>query len=341
MRLPGISWKKETQPILKTPLSPAFSLESTRCRQALPLARFFSVIPPAFYLHTMQKPEPPQDVLSDDWFTYKLAPDGDVEDGCHPDEAHALKDYLRLKTTATEAAKAITRPLLTCDDPREDLVRLWSLLMDALIELPAEHMEPLIALLAAIEDLPEPDFSAVQDDKQPKEKLWKGLAGFGHLWADSYQSGSWRATASNLEGDERKAYADEHIQKAQAEARLIAAGLAGIGIGWAYEAVADALESSNALLDMEIPAAAQWLEHCGQRLRQGAARGETSWALKPRISHASTTPQRDLWEAKSDGVMNEKRWEAWQERLQALQGERGLVGDAAKRGLQAMEALDV
>jgi len=318
-----------------------FTLDCTRCHHPFLSSRRSSATLNPASAHTMQKPEPPQDVMADDWFAYKLAPDGDVEDGCHPDEAQALKDYLRRKTTAPDAARAITRPLVTCDDPREDLVRLWALLMDAFVELPSEHMERLIALVAAIEALPEPDFRAVDADKQPQEKLWKGLAGFGHLWADSYQSGSWRAFASNLVGEERKAYGDEHIQKAQAEARLIAAGLAGIEIDWAYEAVADALESSNALLDMEIPAAAQWLQHCGQRLRQGAAKGEKSWALEPRISNASCTPSRDLWEARSDGVMNGKRWETWQERLRTLQGEGGRVGEAAKRGLQAMEAVGV
>lgn len=289
----------------------------------------------------MQKPEPPQDIMSDDWFMYKLAPDGDVEDGCHPDEAQAIKDYLRLKTTATEAARAVTRPLVTSDDPREDLVRLWSILMDALVELPSDHMERLITLVAAIEALPEPDFGAVEENKRPMEKLWQGLAGFGHLWADCYQSGSWRAFARDLMGEERKAYGDEHIQKAQAEARLTAAGLAGIEIDWGYEAVADALESSNALLDMDIPAAAEWLEHCGQRFRHGAARGEKSWALQPRQSNALCTPSRDLWTARSDGIMNVERWEAWQRRLTALQSEGGVVGDAAKRGLKAMAAVNV
>ncbi len=33
--------------------------------------------------------------MSDAWFSNKLAPDGDVEDACHPDEAEALKKCLR------------------------------------------------------------------------------------------------------------------------------------------------------------------------------------------------------------------------------------------------------
>ncbi|CBX97069.1 hypothetical protein LEMA_P102000.1 [Plenodomus lingam JN3] len=271
-----------------------------------------------------------------------LVLNGDVEDGCHPDEAQALKDYLRNKTTTVEAAQAITRPLVTSSDPREDLVRLWSILMDALVELPSEHTDHLIALVSAIEDLPEPDFSTIEGSKQPREKLWRGLPGFGHLWADCYQSSSWRATVVDLEGEKRKAFLDEHIKKAQVEARLVASGLAGIEIDWAYEVIADALESSNALLDFEIPAAAEWLECCAQRLRQGAAMGKPSWALKPRISEATCTSSRDLLEARSEGVMSLKRWKAWQERLMKLQEDEGEeeVTEAARRALEAMRKAD-
>lgn len=290
----------------------------------------------------MEKPDSPQDIMSDDWFTDKLAPDGDVEDGCHPDEAQALKDYLRHQATAVEAAQAITRPFVTASNPREDVVRLWSILMDALVELPSEHTDRLIALVSAVENLPEPDFSAVEESKRPTEKLWKGLPGFGHLWADCYQSSSWRATIADLEGEQGKALLDERIKTAGVEARLVASGLAGIEIDWAYEVVADALESSNALIECEVPAAAEWLVCCGPRLRQGAARDETSWALKPRESKAACTSSRDLWKARWDGVMSLERWQAWQARLVELQegAREGKVKEAASRALEAMRKAD-
>ncbi|KAF2855224.1 hypothetical protein T440DRAFT_464511 [Plenodomus tracheiphilus IPT5] len=296
----------------------------------------------SIYSFEMQKPESPQDIMSDDWFTYKIAPDGDVIDGCHPDEAQALKDYLRHETTTAEAALAIIRPLVTASNPRGDLVRLWSILMDALVELPSEDTDRLIALVSVIENLPEPDFSAVEESKRPTEKLWKGLPGFGHLWADCHQWGSWRQTAVDLESEKRKLYRDEHIKKAEVEARLVASGLAGIEIDWAYEVIADALESSNALFDFEVPATAEWLVCCGRRLRQGAVRGETSWALKPRLSVVLWTSSRDLWQAHLDKVMSLKRWEAWRERLEELQseGEDRVIRDAADRALKAMREAD-
>lgn len=274
--------------------------------------------------------------MSDDWFSSKLAPDGAVEDGCHPQEAQAMKDYLHQKETAAEAAEAITRPVVNADNPREDLARLWAFLMDCLVELPAKHTEPLIELLKEIENLPEPDFKVIDESKRPSEKLWRGLTGFGHLWADSYQSGSWRKAAATVSGAARDALRDEHSRKAEIEARLVKAGVGGIPIDWGYEVVADALESSNALLDFEVPAAAQWLIICGQRFRKGVEGGEESWGLKPHVTASSTTPSRDLWKASSDQAMSVDRWFAWERRLRVLQGGQEVVKDAATTAIDVM-----
>lgn len=275
--------------------------------------------------------------MSDEWFSSKLAPDGDVEDGCHPEEAQAMKCYLRQETTASEAAQAVTHPIVTADNPREDLSRLWGFLMDSLLELSAEHTGSLLELLKAIENLSEPDFTAIDESQRPCEKLWRGLPGFGNLWSDSYQSGSWRRAAAATNGPARGALRERHVRKAEIEARLATAGLGGIPIDWGYEVVADALESSNALLDFEVPAAARWVVICGQRFRQGAENGEESWALKPHVTTSSMTPSRDLWETSSDQVMSLGRWSWWERRLRELQqGNQGVVQEAAATALDAM-----
>ena len=62
--------------------------------------------------------------MSDDWFAWNIAPDGDIEDGCYPQEAQALKDYLGQDTTSTDAVQAITRPIATATNPKEHLHRL-------------------------------------------------------------------------------------------------------------------------------------------------------------------------------------------------------------------------
>ncbi|KAI0885809.1 uncharacterized protein GGS22DRAFT_162058 [Annulohypoxylon maeteangense] len=204
--------------------------------------------------------------MLDAWFSNKLAPDGDVKDGCHPDEAEALKKYLRHEITAEEAAHAISRPIENSSNPGEDLPRLWDLLIDALLELPLDNTKRLITLIQTIENLPEPDMTAVEEGKRPAHgKLWRGLPGFGHLYADIHQSTDWREEALEAEATERRRLREYHIRKAKIEAQLVAEGLAGIPIDWGYETVTDALERKDALLDVEIPAAAEWLSIAGAR----------------------------------------------------------------------------
>lgn len=276
----------------------------------------------------------------EEWLAFQLAPDGDVEDGCHPDEAQALKDYLRNKTTASEAAEAITHPVRTADYSEDDLSRLWGFLDIALVELPKDHLSKMIELLQAIEKLPEPDSTAVGDDsKPPREKIWKGLTGFGHMWFDAYQNGCWIENAIKTEGSERDTLRNEYERRALVEATLVKKGIGNFNLDEGYERIADALESSNATLDFRIPAAAIWLRTCGRLFSQDAKHGVTSWGLK-RNSRGSNDPSRDLWKAPQDGVMNEERWLAWKQRLEDLKAEEGIVGQAAKSALDAMSVME-
>lgn len=250
--------------------------------------------------------------MSDDWFSSKLAP----EQENHPEEVGVLKNYLRQKTTATEAAGNITRPVVTSETPEDDLSRLQVLLLDALVDLP-DHTEPLLALLQAIEVLPEPDFTAVAPNKQPQEKLWRGLPYFANRWYDiGYRSGSWKMDAEKTSGSEHDTLRDEHVRRAEVEARLVMAGLAGIPIGWGYEVIEDAL-GGDALLDFEVPAAAEWFAVCGKRFRQGAGKGERTYALK-------------------DEGMSLERWALWEARLRELQAQSGVVRRAATKALDAI-----
>jgi hypothetical protein len=250
--------------------------------------------------------------MSDDWFSSKLAP----EQENHPEEVGAIKDYLRQKITATEAAQTITRPVVTSECPKEDICRLHVLLLDALVELP-HYTEPLLALVQAIENLPEPDFTAVQPDKRPHEKLWKGLPNFGHQWYDiCYRSGSWKMDAEKTSGPKRDALRDEHIRRAEVEARLVMADLAGIPIDWGYEVIDSAL-SRDSLLDFELPAAAEWLAICGKRIRQGAEEGEETYVVK-------------------DGKMSLKQWSVWEAQLRELQVESEVVQRAVTKALDAI-----
>ncbi|KAI2605318.1 uncharacterized protein GGS25DRAFT_534242 [Hypoxylon fragiforme] len=263
--------------------------------------------------------------MSDAWFAEKLAPDGDIEDGVHPSSAEALKQYLRGGASAPAAARAITRPVSRSRTPNDELARLWGFLVDALVELPAENVAPLVALLQAIEDLPEPAHGRL---------CWRGLPGFGHSYADTHQRSGWRAHARRAVGaaarGELRGY---HARKAEVEARLVVAGLAGLDISWGYETVGDALERSDAVLDVEVPAAARWFDIAGPRIREGVGRGEESWALRRR--------GRDLWRGGEE--LGGERYAFWRRRLEEVQGREGEQEDddatkrAAGEALRCME----
>ena len=114
--------------------------------------------------------------MSDAWFTQHIAPDGNAESGgCHPQEAAALKNYLRSKTmTAQEAARAITAAIKPESDPIKEFKRLWPLLIDALKDL-YDKRTKIIQLLQAIQTLP----STGDID-------WNDLHFFSHLWCSRW-----------------------------------------------------------------------------------------------------------------------------------------------------------
>ena len=265
--------------------------------------------------------------MSDDWFAWHIAPDGDIEDGCHPQEAQALKEYLRQDTTPTDAAQAITRPIATATNPREHLYRLWGLPIDALLELPQDHTDALLALLQAIQDLPNPASLL----NAAHEGVWKHLLGFGNLWSDLYLTYTWCANFPSPSDLNRATFRDEHIRRANVVACLFKADLAGIPLDRGYEVVADALESRNAVLDFGIPAAAEWFVVCGKRFMEGARREERRWAL----TGSCNGLLRDMWRVSQDDVMDLGRWEFWKERLRKVQKEGVAVGSVG-RALVAM-----
>jgi hypothetical protein len=59
-----------------------------------------------------------------------IAPHGDVEAGCHIDLAKALKYYLRQNIKVNKTVEAITRPVVTIEDPKDDISRVHVLPLD-------------------------------------------------------------------------------------------------------------------------------------------------------------------------------------------------------------------
>lgn len=267
--------------------------------------------------------------MSDAWFNEKIAPDGVADDGCHPDEAQALKDYYHKKTSAKEAAQAITRPIEESKDPGANLYRLWALLKDALVELPATQIPALIQLLDAIQQLPEPDLTGRRTENTPADGfLWRKLPGFGHMWADEHKRDDWRRTLAAGDPANRADRRAEHVKKAKIEARLAVVDVGGIPLDWGYDCIADALERREAVLDFEIPAAAEWIAIAGKRLHAGAVDGEESWALERR---------RDF--GKEGKAMSLERWSFWEKRMEELLQQSEATRDAAKAAVRDMKVL--
>ncbi|KAL8729396.1 MAG: hypothetical protein Q9166_004789, partial [cf. Caloplaca sp. 2 TL-2023] len=270
-------------------------------------------------------------LMSDKWFQEQIAPDGLEEDGCHPDEAQALKDYYHQRTGASEAAYAITRPIENSENPGGYLYRLWNLLIDALMQLPETQVPALIQLLDAIQTLPEPDLTGrITQDTPVGGYLWRGLPGFGHMWADEHKRDDWRRTLAAEKSASRADMRAAHVRKAGIEARLAVAGIGGIPLHWGYDCIADALERRDAgvVMDFEIPAAAEWITVAERQLYAGAVNGSKSWALEKR---------RDF--GKEAAGMNVERWLFWEERLNELQRRAEAVVGAAEAADQVMKSI--
>lgn len=271
--------------------------------------------------------------MSDAWFASKIAPNGDTNDnegGCNPQEARALKAYLRHSSTPIEAARAISRPVSNAANPKAELHHLWGLIQDAFIELPHNNVALLIALMQAIENLPNP--AAVPNESgHPDDGFWRESPGFGNLWADMHPRYCFRANVDGSMGERRELMRIDHVRQAHVEAQLVHAGLAGLTIHWGYEVIADALESSNAILDFEVPAAVEWLVVCRKRFVEGAVRKQQSWALQRK-----SEPLRDLWRPVDDTVMTTERLKFWKDRLRELQVKMELVRDV-RRAFEAIE----
>lgn len=271
--------------------------------------------------------------MSDTWFTDRTAPESDKDDGCHPQEAEVLKKYLRGNiATASEAARAITLPIENESDPIVDVPRLWGLLIDALTDLPASRQK-VIQLLEAITELPPPSQAGEKGPKQLQfQALWRELLGFGHLWADLYHTDRWRRLVKTCSPAERVGFRREIQTTAAVEAQLVLAHLGDIPLAWGHDCICDALEKSDAVVDVEVPAAAEWLKVVGKRIYGEIPEAETNYAL---------ASWRDLW--KAGEKMSEERWKFWKERLRVIAQTEGLgqgTRDAANVATEAMEAAE-
>ncbi|CAF9925895.1 MAG: hypothetical protein ALECFALPRED_003246 [Alectoria fallacina] len=271
--------------------------------------------------------------MSEAWFTWHLAPDGDPEDGCDPQEAAALKDYIHSTTITPETtARAIT--LAVTNEPKtvrkgqssDNLYRLWSLSIDALTDLP-EHRPKIIRLVQAIQTLPAS--YRKEGEAQEKQLRWADLPNFGSLWSDSKVSNNWRSNVRKWAPEQREGIRQDYIKQASIDAQLVVAAVSGISISWGLGCICDALERSDAVPDFEVPAAKEWLENTSDRIFEESDREMTGYLR-----------ERDLWRQEEGG--RKQRWDFWKGRLQSMaeSEELGLeTRQAAKKAVEAMKAV--
>lgn len=268
--------------------------------------------------------------MSDDWFASKVAPETDKDDGCHADEAKALKNYLDGKTNADQAARAITLPVEAESDPGYNPSRLWALLIDAMTELPSSAESKVIKLLQAIQSLPPADLTGKETANIEDGKvLWSDLPGFGHLWVDlDWQD--WRRMVDESSPLQRNELRANRRKRASVEAQLVVERIDAITLAWGHDCICDALERSNAVLDIEVPATVEWFAIAAKRIWDEIP--AENWAL---------ARERDLW--KEGKKMTLERWSFWKERLAWVSEAKELdegTRDAARRTITAMTAVE-
>lgn len=232
-------------------------------------------------------------------------PDGSPTDGAHPVSVQVLKEYLQGDVSATAAAFRITRPVISSENYDEHLAVLWNFLIDALMELSHSQMLQVLDLLQAIEDMREPVLPVGVN-----HPLWQHLPYLMTLWSDELRKGAWRDYVHTRTPVHQPTWLLQRVRTAQVEASLVVRGLGWTPLWWGLADICDALESSEAILDIELPSIAEWFAIAGTQISHSAtSRDEV---------HA-TGVTRDLWSnPRGSGNITSERWFFWERRVEEL-----------------------
>jgi hypothetical protein len=287
--------------------------------------------------------------MTDAWFGNAIMPDGLPIDGCRPEEAQALKSYLRDEITVDQACVQITLPTTTCSEPGDPLLYLWGLLRDAMLEIPGCQRK-IVDLLLRIQQLPDVKIEETQHIwalSNKEEVLWRDLPGFGNSWYD----GNWWIYQSNWRRD--AAYATPELKamatnQAIAEANMARFGLMGDDVGVGFDGLArlaDTLEDDQADLEIEVLMVREWVIHAGDLLRgMCVAASQTSKSVNVSEHEAQaarrmrdTNHERGAWLGARGPSL--ERWKFWKDRLRRIEEDldiKELIREAARSAIDAM-----
>ncbi|SMR53991.1 unnamed protein product [Zymoseptoria tritici ST99CH_1A5] len=244
------------------------------------------------------------------WFDERIASTASAlaaGDGCHPDEAEALAQYLSGSITTDEAAINITAPILAEADPPQECYRLWGLLCDALVELSEEECQKTIDLLLAIRNLPSSSTALV----------WSQLPGFASMWDTLHRlhlqgRDGWEAEVETLTESRRSKLREHFTAIGSAEAKLFVNGL--VGAEWGFK-VLDLLSSKRPGLDIFLSEIHAWLKIAGDKLRAAAKVEDKDCNTEWQVGEVATT----------------KHWASWKEDFSRLGREGSGISEEGRR----------
>lgn len=197
------------------------------------------------------------------WINEQVAPTLEamrIGDGCHKDEGKSLNGYLEGSLTPSEAAVAITGPVLQDPNPPQVLYRLMGLLCGAMVNL-SDDLEKLIDLIASIQQLP-----------PTAQVKWCELPGFHSMWADLYRLhfhglSGWERLEAPIRNASEAGVREENSAAAAAEARMYVRGIGGIPPDWGYKTIS-LICWERPRLESHIIAMHCWLVLGGTKLKQ-------------------------------------------------------------------------
>lgn len=245
------------------------------------------------------------------WFESKAAPTAEAVaagDGCHPDEAQALADYLNGAVSIHEAAKRITSPILAEADPPQETYRLWGLLCEALVELNDEERHKTLDLLSAIQSLPSSSALA-----------WSRLTGFASMWDTLYRlhlhgPDGWEGELETLSDDRKSRLRRFFSSVGTAEAEMFVRGFSTVvEADWGFK-VLNLACSERRGVEIFLNEIYAWLKVAGFKLQ-----GD----LKPEHQGES-----DEW--KTGNTTTTKHWLRWEKALSDLSKQDGKLSEEGR-----------
>jgi hypothetical protein len=243
-------------------------------------------------------------------------------DGCHPDEAQALSDYLHGKFNEQETAERITAAIINETSPSQETYRLWGLLSEALVELSDRDQHKTLDLLAEIRTLP--PTSDIQ---------WTQLPGFSSMWYDLYKShlqGGCGIGIFDPEHQDELRRTFEVAGRAEAEMLIRHFGVVDEQRGYL---TLNQVCSDGPEVEILISEVFGWLEVAGSKLKE-KAESETTVRKYSRSLDGDYRKKHTV-----EGTLAE-HWVVWKDRLWRIsQGETGLSKIAKGLAAQCHELM--